>query len=164
MSEWRTIDGFLNYEVSDCGEVRNKNGKQLKAFYCGGKYKRVALFQEGKAHNFFVHRLVAKAFIGPIPDQVDHIDGDHLNNRAATLRLCSCRENMIFRSKKEFLGSRRNRGGSFSSIIRINCRHKSLGVYNTAKEASDRYFAYKYKLDSFSENCRDINVRKQIWR
>lgn len=43
---------------------------------------------EKNTKNFYVHELVAKAFV-PNPDNlpyVEHIDGDRLNNRADNLR------------------------------------------------------------------------------
>ena len=51
-------------------------------------YKRVCLTKDHKKRDYFVHRLVAKAFI-PNPEdkpEIDHIDGDPTNNRVDNLK------------------------------------------------------------------------------
>lgn len=48
---------------------------------------------------FFLHRLIATAFLGPAPHpehQVDHIDTDRGNNAAENLRWAASRENTTF--------------------------------------------------------------------
>ena len=82
--EWRSIDGYLDYQVSNIGRVRNaKTGRILKPRYRGKKmnYLSVALYSKGDQTNFSVHRLVANEFI-PNPENkqhVDHIDGNKEN-------------------------------------------------------------------------------------
>lgn len=89
--EWRKIENFSNYSVSDTGLVRNDKFDRAVAFsisYRGlTKYHRVTLFKNGVRHYRSVHRLVAEAFI-PNPDnlpQVDHDDGDGSNNTKSNL-------------------------------------------------------------------------------
>lgn len=60
------------------------------------KYYYIMFRKEGKRFKYLVHRLVALAFIDN-PDnlpQVDHIDGDRLNNKVSNLRWCNARGNM----------------------------------------------------------------------
>ena len=62
---WETIPGYPNYSVSNLGEiVNNTTHKVLKPF--GGGYKRldqVSLSLKNKKKYFYVHRLVAAAFL-----------------------------------------------------------------------------------------------------
>lgn len=45
---------------------------------------------------YLVHRIVAKTFIGePDNKQVNHIDGNKLNNNINNLEYCSARDNLI---------------------------------------------------------------------
>lgn len=60
-------------------------------------YYVVSLKQEGKkAKNFFIHRLMAETFI-PNPEnkpQINHIDGNKLNNNINNLEWVTCAENV----------------------------------------------------------------------
>ena len=97
---WRSISGYVEYQVSNIGRVRNAStGKILKCRYRGKKknYLAVALYKDGKQTNYSVHRLVANEFI-PNPEnkeQVDHIDGNKENNTFTNLRWATNSENQI---------------------------------------------------------------------
>ena len=50
---WRSIDGFINYQVSNIGRVRNCNtGRILKGCVNIHGYSNVVLCQNGKKHNY----------------------------------------------------------------------------------------------------------------
>ena len=97
--------GKYDYMISDCGDIKRcssliSNGKSLslrgpkilKGSTTKKGYRSVEL--NGKAYP--IHRLVAMAFI-PNPygkPQVNHIDGDKLNNCVSNLEWCTNEENM----------------------------------------------------------------------
>lgn len=105
-SEWREICGWEGrYDVSDCGEIRSwYYGKKrldkpvirkLKIDKYG--YPTVCLKSQGIAKTYTVHRLVAIAFI-PNPNnltQINHKDGNKLNNTIDNLEWCSPKANII---------------------------------------------------------------------
>ena len=97
--EWRIIADFPNYEVSNYGEVRRvwKNHTNLKATAVNGfGYEIVHLSRNGENKHRPIHRLVAAAFIDN-PDnlpEVNHIDGDKLNNCVSNLEWVSRSQNM----------------------------------------------------------------------
>src|SRR5689334_12003525 len=75
---WRPVAGYPNYQVSCRGEVMSLVRNRLLAQAHGKRgYLLVNLYRDGKPTNALVHRLVAAAFIGVIPDgwQVNHKDG-----------------------------------------------------------------------------------------
>ncbi len=99
MENWKFINA--NYEVSDKGNIKSVNyrgtGKSAirKQSISKNGYMRVILSDNGKNKTYFVHRLVAEAFI-PNPDnlpEIDHIDGDRANNHADNLRWSTRKQN-----------------------------------------------------------------------
>lgn len=94
--EWRKIEGFENYSVSNTGLVKNtKTGRLLCLKKTHDGYYGVGLFKHSVGKYFKVHRLVATAFI-PNPDNlyaVDHINNNKLDNRVENLRWLSLVDN-----------------------------------------------------------------------
>jgi hypothetical protein len=91
------LDGA--YDISDLGRVRRASGGRgaragriLKTRVGRDGYLTVSLSRRG---NQFVHLLVAKAFLGPIPSglEVNHIDGDKTNPRPSNLEYVTHSEN-----------------------------------------------------------------------
>ena len=94
--EWKQIDGFENYEVSNDGRVRNKRrGREKKPNKYNKGYSVVWLNRSGERTIHRVHRLVASAFVSNPENkpQVDHIDNDRTNNHYKNLRFASNQEN-----------------------------------------------------------------------
>ena len=62
--EWRRIDGFINYQVSNIGRVRNANtGRILKPGWGTGGYLKVTLCKDSKKFTCRIHKLVANEFL-----------------------------------------------------------------------------------------------------
>ena len=115
--EWRDIAGYEGlYKVSNRGEVmrmaQDTIGKYGDVYHKpehllkqsqGGKgaaegkgYLQVNLFRGGKMRAHRIHRLVAEAFI-PNPfllPQVNHLDGNKLNNCVENLEWCDGNRNV----------------------------------------------------------------------
>lgn len=103
--EWRPVVGFPQYEVSNLGRIRRVgpsrsgttfDGKVLKPINKGNGYQVVSPVRDGKNHARYVHRLVAEAFLGPVPPdcEVNHKDCDKANNRRENLEYVTRGENM----------------------------------------------------------------------
>ncbi|WP_242227195.1 NUMOD4 domain-containing protein [Bacillus cereus group sp. BfR-BA-01315] len=95
---WKDIEGYEGYyQVSNTGKIKNKRNSRIRK-NCLTKYGylNVQLLISGKDKTFQVHRLVAQAFI-PNPNnktQVNHIDGNKLNNNIDNLEWVTPKENM----------------------------------------------------------------------
>ncbi len=105
--EWRPVVGYEgSYEVSSLGNVRSVDreveqwvgttravrtlrGRPMRLIVSYG-YRKVGLSQPAqKQRLIFVHRLVAEAFLGPMPSlqhQVAHGNGARHDNRLGNLR------------------------------------------------------------------------------
>ena len=94
-------NGIL-FNVGDEGTIQildSSHGKIIKQLKeveqfskTGGHFGNRYLFTHGQ----YVHRLVAEAWIGPIPDryQVNHIDGNKWNNKLDNLEITTASENI----------------------------------------------------------------------
>ena len=108
---WKPIKEYNEmYEVSNLGRVRsldrfvkskNKTQKLMrgkilaqKSHSCG--YICVTLCKNSKMKTFYIHRLVAEAFIGIKKDkEVNHIDFDRTNNNINNLEVITRLENSM---------------------------------------------------------------------
>ena len=82
------------YEVSSFGNIRNvRTGYTLKPKIGRRGYFVIQLRLDGirKMHTFYVHRLVATVFLPHCDElpQVNHIDGNKLNNNVMNLEWCT---------------------------------------------------------------------------
>ena len=115
MEEWKDIAGFEGfYQVSNYGRVRSLTrtqptpnryggitlrtvqGAMLTPTDNGHGYKIVCMTVVGKKRkNYYVHRLVADAFVPKKEscDVINHLDHDRSNNRAENLEWCTQLEN-----------------------------------------------------------------------
>lgn len=93
---WKDIDGYDGmYQVSDLGRVRSKKSGEWRVFNPGKNkcgYPHVILFKDDERKDFYVHRLVAQAFI-PNDDEnktvINHINEVKTDNRAVNLEWCT---------------------------------------------------------------------------
>lgn len=117
MEEWRDIEGYEGiYQISNYGRVKRLDtiihtaikyvskraikGGVLKLSSNNRGYKTVMLSNSVKRKKYFVHRLVAKAFIEnpnnyPV---VNHKDENPSNNMVENLEWCTQRYNMNWRN------------------------------------------------------------------
>lgn len=98
--EWREIDEYKGlYWVSNKGRIKNSKGLVRKPHLNSSGYVQVALFKEKKFRNVLVHRFVAKAFLKNPGGQleVNHKDGNKLNNCVDNLEWVTKRQNHLHR-------------------------------------------------------------------
>lgn len=100
MENWRFIEANSDYMISDHGRILSFKGKSkliISSTITSKGYEHVAIRQKGIYIGYSVHRLVATAFI-PNPrrlPQVNHLDGNKLNNHVANLEWCDAYDNIM---------------------------------------------------------------------
>ena len=104
---WKPVPGFEEYQVSDHGRIKKKNGKLKKTVIQKNGYERVSFYENGKAKAFLVHRLVAEAFLVDDTDNLSkdhhvvmHLNDDRTDNRASNLKFGSKKENYLDSERK----------------------------------------------------------------
>lgn len=111
---WKQIKGFNSrYIVSDKGRVLSKLTGQIMTEYDNGNgYRHVHLRgKEEGSKNYYVHRLVAEAFI-PNPEnkpQINHKNGIRYDNRIENLEWTTAKENTKQKLPVGFIGNTYNR-------------------------------------------------------
>jgi hypothetical protein len=94
---WKEVTDYPQYLISRTGEIKNKKSGHILAQYLSNGYKKVNLRNENGMKGVRVHRLAATAWL-PTPaqerNQVNHIDGNKINNCVENLEWCSAKENM----------------------------------------------------------------------
>lgn len=114
IENWLPILGYeTEYQVSNLGNVRSvermvpntatstrlMKSQAMRPFPHRNGYLCVKLAKNNKKTNYYVHRLVATAFVSGQGDEVCHSDGDKTNNCAINLSWGSRADNMADRHR-----------------------------------------------------------------
>lgn len=100
---WKPVSVNNAYEISNKGRVRSLPGRfkkskqpvEIKGWISFHGYRKIELCNSGKRTVVSLHQLIARAFI-PNPDnkpEVNHIDGNKLNNDILNLEWVTRAEN-----------------------------------------------------------------------
>lgn len=150
VEEWRDIEGYKGYQVSNKGRVRTHgkitttelHGKRkwadriLKLKVGKDKCLRVELWCDGKHKTFLVHRLEAVAFLGKVPKDmtVNHKDGNRQNNSIDNLEWCSRADNIRYGFEHD----------------QYHMKHCTL----IDKNGSEKYFRSMHLAEVYLGRCR----------
>ena len=131
----------------------------VKWCLCNGYAVRSVRQPSGKTKHFRMHRVIMDA---PDDMEVDHIDGDRLNNRRSNLRLCTSEQNTHNRPKHNTGGSRiykgvRKRNNRYVAEICVARKNISLGSFLTAEDAAHAYDCAAIKYHGEFANLNGVS-------
>lgn len=116
----KRIKGYEDYFITEDARIYNNKGEELKGKWIDNVgYYQIVLRKNKKRKYVRIHRLVAETFI-PNPDnlpQVNHIDGNKLNNNVDNLEWCTNSENAQHGYDSNLYHSKRR-------CIKIKATHK----------------------------------------
>ena len=174
MEEFKKIDGYDNYEISNLGNVRNTDtGRILKTCKNSDGYYHLNLNKNGITKTLKIHRLIALHFI-PNPEnlrEIDHIDQDKGNNSISNLRWISrsgnCRNRPKFKnSSSKYKGvcfDKEKR--KYKATINFDNKQKHIGYYENEDDAArafDTFVKQQNLTEIYDLNFPDINDINQI--
>ena len=100
MEIWKDIRGYEGlYQVSDMGRVFGlTSNKFVKPYLNNNGYLKIDLYKNGKCKHFYVHRLVAEAYLINLNNypQVNHKDEIKTNNCVGNLEFCDSKYNINY--------------------------------------------------------------------
>lgn len=177
---WKDIKGYEGlYQVSNLGRVKslsriykhNYFGRETKYKKSKDKilnvnknqgYGHVILCKNGKCKQKLLHRILAKAFIPNIENKpnINHIDGNGLNNSLENLEWCTQKENV--RHAINHLGAKDNyktyRNRNEKMILQtIKETNEFVAVFNSAKDLSN---ILNIPINTIRSYCRNGTPNK----
>ena len=142
-----------------CGNYILEQERLMKPFNNGHGYQVVSFaIQDGekkKRKNYYVHRLVANAFIeNPLnKPEVNHKNYIREDNRVENLEWCTDKENTNY-SKDHLAHTRKNTSG-----IRLKNNKYEVGVYHKRKQYyCGRYATYEEALEVRNKKLEELGA------
>lgn len=128
---WKTIDDFPSHEVSICGKVRNKTTKHILSPYIDkakGNYLIIQVKNNNLKKSFFIHRLVASAFLPNIKNYnfISHKNKNKLDNNISNL--IWTKESEYFLKEEKYKFEEHLNDNPSKKCIRFQCRRNNKKI------------------------------------
>lgn len=138
----KSVKLFEKYTLYEDGSLFSEHVDRFLSPCINGRgYLQLGLRVNGKLTNFRVHRLVAENFLDKNGfNEVNHKDGDKMNNHVSNLEWCSRSDNIQhaydLSLRKRPIGSANGRAWISEETVHAICRHIVDGKKTTwiAKE------------------------------
>jgi hypothetical protein len=123
----------------ETGEVIGVMGGVLKSKTRG--YPVIRLTLSKKVFELSAHQFAWYFKYNEVPQVIDHINRDKLDNRIVNLRSVTPQQNQFNRGGKGYCYD--NKSNKYKAYISVNSKDIHLGLFNTPEEATDAYINAK---------------------
>ena len=142
---WKDVKKYEGlYQVSNLGRVWNKRtGNLLSERHHSSGYRTVILRKKGNFKCYYVHRLVAEAFLvndDPNKTQVNHINEIKTDNRACNLQYVTPKQNINHGTAKE--RAKETRSKTENKIILLDTGE----IFNDVSAISKKYCIPRWSI------------------
>jgi hypothetical protein len=171
MEIWKDIPGYETlYQASNLGRIKRilfknnivtkKENKILKTRINKNNREQIMLYKNGKRKNMTVHRLVASAFLENPNNypEVNHIDGNSLNNNVNNLEWCTKQYNMKHAYDNNLTHVKEYNKKMSKPIIR-NDGKKYDNSYSASKDLGVSVFSIRDVLKGRSKTCKGYSFK-----
>ena len=171
---WKTIPNFSNYESSNTGFLRSINYKRsgkkviLKPSESRGYLKTMLKRDDNKYKSWNVHNFIMLSFKGPKQkgQEVNHIDGNKLNNNINNLEYCTRSENMKHAFDNGLATPKKGELNPSSKLTSDDV--KEIRAYvKSKKDQGIRFYGRKKLAEKYNiseSHIKDIvSKRRDIW-
>lgn len=170
MEIWKTIPGYSMYEASNNGQLRSLNYKRsgktiiLKPAVSNDGYLKTMLLSDvGKYRSKTVHHFIALAYLGWDGTlEINHIDGNKLNNTLVNLELVTRSENILHAYRNNLITASKgsingNSKLTESDVLAIRLHAKLNSPYYGRRALAEKYGVSEGQI-------KDIIIRRRnIW-
>jgi hypothetical protein len=134
---------YSRYSINPDGVVlNNERNAIVKPMISTSGYQYVHLVKDGKKETKYIHRLVGEAFLEnpkKLP-QIDHIDGNKLNNSVKNLRWVTASQNRLaYGSEKRALARMRQ-------VKAVNISGEEI-IFMSRKDAAKHFNCLPSKIE-----------------
>jgi hypothetical protein len=160
---WKVLSHNTNYQFSNLGNVKYNNGKVIKnitPLISDKGYRRLSFYTKERNQTVKVCRIIGELFVQgktETKNEINHIDGDKLNDAASNLEWTDRSGNIKHAFKLGLCKAFKSLDHNHSTI----CLHTEYGYFCTMKEAAE--IAGKQRSNMRAELCgRRKNTTKFI--
>lgn len=164
---WKDIEGYEGlYQVSNIGRVRSlRNNIILKSKIERSGYERVILSVNNIHKDYYIHRLVANAFI-PNPNNypiVNHKDENITNNRVDNLEWCTQEYNINYGTGNKKRGLSNTNGKLSKPVLQYTLEGIFIKEWKSTMDVQRNLGFYHANI---SRCCRNIikTAYSYIWK
>lgn len=137
-----------DYKVSNYGRVLSLNYRRtgrsevMKPFDNGDGYLKVILSKNRKTKKFFVHRLVAEAFLHNPENkpEVNHIDENKENNRVENLEWVDHKENINHGTRNQRVAEKCTNGKLSKIVLQLTKTGELIKEWSSTAECGRNGF------------------------